>query len=83
MIPRDTNEFFALKQAIDDQIARLGWTNERCIVYTKDRYGVRSRSSMTNDQLKHLLQTLSSMKIHATSEKLSSRVDRRRRRRRE
>ena len=81
MIPRDTDEFFALKQAIDDQIVRLGWSKERCIVYTKDRYGVRSRSAMTNDQLKHLLQVLTKMPSPAASTKSSTKPDRRRRRR--
>lgn len=81
MIPRDTDEFFALKQAIDDQVARLGWSKERCIVYTKDRYGVRSRSSMTNDQLKHLLQVLTKMPSSTANTKSSTKPDRRRRRR--
>ena len=78
---RKTEEFFALKRAIDDQVARLGWSKERCIVYTKDRYGVRSRSSMTNDQLEHLLKTLTKMPSPATSTKYGTKVDRRRRRR--
>ena len=80
MATNKTNEFFALKQSIDDQVARLGWSKERCIVYTKDRYGVRSRSSMTNDQLKHLLQVLTKMPT-PVSTKSSTKPDRRRRRR--
>ena len=81
MATNKTNEFFALKQSIDDQVARLGWSKERCIVYTKDRYGVRSRSSMTNDQLKHLLKTLTAIPSPASNSKPTSKVDRRRRRR--
>ncbi|MBW4535561.1 MAG: hypothetical protein KME09_16615 [Pleurocapsa minor HA4230-MV1] len=79
---RKTEEFFALKHAIDDQVARLGWSKERCIVYIKDRYGVRSRLSMTDEQLKHLLKTLSKMSTSIVSTKPSTKVDRRRRRRR-
>jgi hypothetical protein len=77
----DTNEFFALKHAIDDQVARLGWSKERCIVYIKDRYGVRSRLSMTDEQLKHLLKSLSSLSTQATRRKSNNRLDRRRKRR--
>ena len=58
---KDTTAFFALKHAIDDQVARLGWTKKRCIVYIKDRYKVRSRLSMTDEQLRHLFKTLSKM----------------------
>ncbi len=72
---RDTEVYFALKHAIDEQAIRLGWTKERCIVYIQSRYGVRSRSVMTDDQLKHLLQALRSMSTHAPSEKLSTRLD--------
>jgi hypothetical protein len=82
MIAEDTAEFFKLKHAIDDQIARLGWSKERCIVYTKDRYGVRSRLSMTDEQLKHLLKTLSNMSTPQTSIKSSTQADRRRKRKR-
>jgi hypothetical protein len=82
MISKDTTEFFKLKHAIDDQIGRLGWSKERCIVYTKDRYGVRSRLSMTDEQLKHLLKTLSSMSTPQTSIKSSTQADRRRKRKR-
>jgi hypothetical protein len=80
MMNKDTTVFFALKHAIDDQVARLGWTPERCIVYIKSRYGVRSRLSMTNAQLEHLLQTLSKMSSPSTREKTVNRTDRRRRR---
>lgn len=82
MMNREAEEFFALKHAIDDQVARLGWSKERYIVYIKDRYGVRSRLSMTDEQLKHLLKTLSRMKPHPTSGKSNNRLDRRRRRKR-
>ena len=75
-------EFFHLKHQIDDEVARLGWSKERCIVYTQDRYGVRSRNAMTDYQLKHLLNALRNLKPQITSQKSSSRLDRRRRRRR-
>jgi hypothetical protein len=77
---KDTTAFFALKHCIDDQVARLGWTKERAIVYIKDRYGVRSRLSMTNDQLQHLLITLTNMSTPKTREKSAKKSDRRRRR---
>ncbi|MGL6343355.1 MAG: hypothetical protein ACRC80_29975 [Waterburya sp.] len=79
---RKTEEFFALKHAIDDQVARLGWSKERCIVYIKNRYGVRSRLSMTDEQLKHLLKTLSKMSTPAISTNPSTKADRRRKRKR-
>lgn len=79
MTTKDTTAFFALKHAIDDQIARLGWTKERAIVYIKDRYGVRSRLSMTNVQLQHLLITLANMSTPEIREKSAKRSDRRRR----
>jgi lipopolysaccharide biosynthesis protein len=82
MTTKDTTEFFALKHAIDDQVARLGWSKERCIVYIKERYGVRSRLSMTDEQLKHLLKTLSRLRIQPPSDKLNNRLDRRRRKKR-
>lgn len=78
---KDTSVFFALKHAIDDQVTRLGWTTERCIVYIKSRYGVRSRLSMTNAQLEHLLGTLTKMSDPPVREKAVNRTDRRRRRR--
>ncbi|PSB11105.1 hypothetical protein C7B62_06655 [Pleurocapsa sp. CCALA 161] len=78
MIPKDTTAFYNLIHAIDDQVARLGWSKERCIVYIKDRYHVRSRLAMTDEQLKHFLKVLSSMSIHATSERSIIRVGRRR-----
>jgi hypothetical protein len=81
MTAKDTAAFFALKYAIDDQVARLGWSKERCIVYIKERYKVRSRLSMTDDQLRHLLQVLSNMSTPQTSSKSSSKADRRRKRR--
>ncbi len=77
-----TAKFYQLKHAIDDEVARLGWSKERCIVYIKDRYGVRSRLSMTDEQLIHLLEALRNLKTQVTSQKLDSRLDRRRRRRR-
>lgn len=82
MMNRKTEEFFALKHAIGDQVARLGWSKERCIVYIQDRYKVRSRLLMTDEQLKHLLNTLSKMSTSATSTEVSTKVDRRRRRKR-
>lgn len=78
MIPKDTSAFFALKHSIDDQVTRLGWTKERAIVYIKDRYGVRSRLSMTNAQLQHLLITLTNMSTPKIREKTAKRFDRRR-----
>jgi hypothetical protein len=82
MMNRKTEEFFELKHAIDDQVGRLGWTKERCIVYTKERYGVRSRLSMTDDQLRHLLQVLTNMSTPQTSTKSSTQADRRRKKKR-
>jgi hypothetical protein len=81
MMNKDTVSFFALKHAIDDQVARLDWSTERCIVYIKDRYGVRSRLAMTDMQLQHLLQTLSNMPDPVIRDKSNKRTDRRRKRR--
>jgi hypothetical protein len=78
---KDAVFFFALKHAIDDQVARLGWSTERCIVYIKDRYGVRSRLAMTDMQLQHLLKTLSNMPSPVIRDKSNKRTDRRRKRR--
>ena len=76
----DAAQFFHLKHQIDDEVARLGWSKERCIVYTQDRYGVRSRNAMTDDQLRHLLVTLKSLtKSQTTTKKLSTRKRKRRR----
>ena len=73
-------QFFHLKHAIDDEVARLGWSKERCIVYTQQRYGVRSRNAMTDDQLRHLLVTLRGLtKSQPTTKKLRNRKRDRRR----
>lgn len=77
----DAAQFFHLKHQIDDEVARLGWSRERCIVYTLDRYGVRSRNAMTDDQLKHLLATLQRLTLsQPTTKKLRNRKRDRRRR---
>ncbi|MGL5940803.1 MAG: hypothetical protein ACRC2S_10495 [Waterburya sp.] len=44
-------DFWATKHAIDDEVARLGWSKEKCIVYIKQRYNARSRLAMTDEQL--------------------------------
>ncbi|MGL5076140.1 MAG: hypothetical protein ACRDBG_09920 [Waterburya sp.] len=54
-------DFWATKHAIDDEVARLGWNREKCIVYIKQRYNARSRLSMTDEQLVHLLNHLKSL----------------------
>lgn len=79
---RDIETFFALKHAINDQVARLGWSTPRCIVFIKDRYGVGSRRAMTDAQLEHLLQTLKLMPDPVVRDKSNKRADRRRRRKR-
>ncbi len=54
-------DFWATKHAIDDEVARLGWSKEKCIVYIKQRYNARSRLAMTDEQLMSLLSHLKSL----------------------
>lgn len=54
-------DFWATKHAIDDEVARLGWSHEKCIVYIKQRYNARSRLAMTDEQLMSLLAHLKSL----------------------
>ena len=51
-------DFWAVKHAIDDEVARLGWSKEKCIVYITQRYKARSRLSMTDEELVHFLEHL-------------------------
>ncbi len=54
-------DFWATKHAIDDEVARLGWSKEKCIVYIKQRYNARSRLAMTDEQLTTFLKHLQSL----------------------
>ena len=44
-------EFWEIKKEIDREVERVGWSKEKCIAYIYDRYHVRSRLAMTDDQL--------------------------------
>lgn len=73
-------DFWGTKHAIDDEVARLGWSKEKCIVYIKQRYHVRSRLAMSDEQLINLLAYLKSLPTAVTSTQgLKSRSKRRRR----
>ena len=75
-------DFWATKYAIDDEIARLGWSKEKCIVYIQQRYNRRSRLTMTDEQLTSFLAYLRSLPTKEnTTVKLRSREERRKRRR--
>lgn len=54
-------DFWATKHAIDDEVARVGWSKEKCIVYIKQRYHARSRLAMSDEQLVSLLTHLQSL----------------------
>jgi hypothetical protein len=60
-------DFWATKHAIDDEVARVGWFKEKCIIHIKQRYHTRSRLSMTDEQLLHFLEHLRSLPSRKTS----------------
>lgn len=51
-------DFWRLKHRIDDEVARLGWSNNRCRAFIINRYGKINRLVMTDDELIDLLETL-------------------------
>lgn len=53
--------FSELKQKIDDETVRAGWSKAFCKRYIKHHYGKRTRLHMTDDQLVHLFNTLISL----------------------
>ena len=59
--PMTATEFWEIKHKIDDEVARLGWTVPYCKRYIEFHYGCRSRLVMTDAQLVHLYETLSSI----------------------
>jgi hypothetical protein len=46
-------EFWEIKKEIDREVDRVGWSKEKCIAYIYNRYHVRSRLAITDDQLIH------------------------------
>ena len=77
-----STEFWDLKHQIDDEVKRLGWSTEECIVYIKKHYSKRSRLVMTDEQLFHLRDTLRSLTPEIlTQNLLSTRRESRRRKR--
>jgi hypothetical protein len=67
-------DFWAIKHAIDDEVARLGWSKEKCIVYIQQRYNARSRLAMTDEQLTSFLNHLKSLPSkNFTTQKLKTR----------
>jgi hypothetical protein len=74
-------DFWATKHAIDDEVTRLGWSKEKCIVYIKQRYNARSRLAMTDEQLTSFLNHLKSLSTKDfTTQKLKTRSRKHRRR---
>jgi hypothetical protein len=74
-------DFWAIKHAIDDEVARLGWSKEKCIVYIKQRYNARSRLAMTDEQLISFLKHLKFLPSkNFTTQKLKTRSRKHRRR---
>jgi hypothetical protein len=74
-------DFWAIKHAIDDEVARVGWSKEKCIVYIAQRYHARSRLAMTDEQLLHFLEHLRSLpsrKVSTHKLRTRSRRDKRR-----
>ncbi len=75
-------DFWAIKHAIDDEIARLGWSKEECKTYIKRNYGKDSRLKMHDNQLNHLLKTLKTLRPKKESTgklSLAARRDKRKR----
>lgn len=54
-------DFWAVKKAIDAEVARLGWSKDKCIEFIKFHYGCRTRLVMTDIQLTKFLATLKSL----------------------
>jgi hypothetical protein len=74
-------DFWGTKHAIDDEVARIGWSKEKCIVYIQQRYHARSRLAMTDEQLTLFLAYLRSLPTkERTTQKLKTRDEKRRRR---
>jgi hypothetical protein len=75
-------DFWGTKHAIDDEVARVGWSKEKCIVYIQQRYHARSRLAMTDDQLTAFLAHLRSLPDKQVStQRLRGRDEKRRRKR--
>ena len=53
-----TFDFWRIKHQIDDEIARLGWSKQKCTALIIKRYGKISRLVMTDEQLIDLLDYL-------------------------
>ena len=47
---QQATEFWRLKQAIDDEVKRLGWTTDQCIAHIQKHYQARSRLTMTDER---------------------------------
>ena len=62
-------DFWATKHAIDDEVARVGWSKEKCIVYIQQRYNARSRLAMTDEQLTSFLKHLQSLPTRGNTAK--------------
>jgi hypothetical protein len=73
-------DFWATKHAIDDEVARVGWSKEKCIVCIQQRYHARSRLAMTDEQLTSFLAYLQGLptKQNVTT-RLRSRSEKRKR----
>ena len=76
--PLTVDEFFEIKHQIDDEVARIGWSVDKCKRYIVYHYGCRSRRTMTDNQLLHFLAFLQSVKSKPVTQKLLTRKKRRR-----
>jgi hypothetical protein len=75
-------DFWGTKHAIDDEVARIGWNKEKCIVYIQQRYHARSRLAMSDEHLVSFLAHLRSLPDKQVStQRLKTRDERRKSRR--
>ena len=51
-------QFWEIKKQIDTEVARLGWSKDYCKDYILKHYSKRSRLSMTDSELRNLLDRL-------------------------
>ena len=74
-------DFWKTKHEIDAEIARLGWSVDKCKDYIQKHYNKRSRLVMTDTELLDLLERLRSFCHTKSIPRMSSRARRKRRKR--
>lgn len=81
-MPLTIKEFWDMKHQTDDLIAQLGWDKGRAKAYIAKHYRKKSRLVMTDEQLIHLLKTLTRLtKSQTTTGKTKKRIGQKRRKR--